>query len=61
MKFSRWPSDIPPLWRKRPRPIQHSGGGSPTPEITELLSFLYSECCTRNKAKKAEKIIQLCK
>ena len=29
--------------------------------LGELLSFLYAECCTRNKAVKPEKIIQLCK
>ena len=29
--------------------------------IEELLSFLYAECCTRNKAVKPERIIQLCK
>jgi DNA-binding transcriptional ArsR family regulator len=32
-----------------------------TDALEELLSFLYAECCTRNKAVKAEKIIQLCK
>jgi ArsR family transcriptional regulator len=32
-----------------------------TTALGELLSFLYSECCTRNKAIKPEKIIQLCK
>ena len=29
--------------------------------LGELLSFLYAECCTRNKAIKPEKVIQLCK
>lgn len=29
--------------------------------LEELLSFLYSECCTRNKAIKPENIIQICK
>lgn len=32
-----------------------------TAALGELLSFLYAECCTRNKAIKPEKIIQLCK
>ncbi len=32
-----------------------------TEVLQELLSFLYAECCTRNKAIKPEKIIQLCK
>jgi ArsR family transcriptional regulator, arsenate/arsenite/antimonite-responsive transcriptional repressor len=32
-----------------------------TEALEELLTFLYAECCTRNKAVKAEKIIQLCK
>jgi DNA-binding transcriptional ArsR family regulator len=32
-----------------------------TEVLQELLSFLYSECCTRNKAIKPETIIQLCK
>jgi DNA-binding transcriptional ArsR family regulator len=27
----------------------------------ELLSFLYSECCTRNRAIKPEAILQLCR
>jgi hypothetical protein len=26
-----------------------------------LLTFLYAECCTRNKAVKPEKIFQICK
>ncbi|HWC96715.1 MAG TPA: metalloregulator ArsR/SmtB family transcription factor [Candidatus Sulfopaludibacter sp.] len=29
--------------------------------LQELLAFLFSECCTRTKTVKAEKIIQLCK
>jgi ArsR family transcriptional regulator, arsenate/arsenite/antimonite-responsive transcriptional repressor len=32
-----------------------------TDALQELLSFLYSECCTRNKAVKPEKIVQLCR
>jgi DNA-binding transcriptional ArsR family regulator len=32
-----------------------------TDALQELLSFLYSECCTRNNAVKPEKIVQLCK
>jgi DNA-binding transcriptional ArsR family regulator len=32
-----------------------------TGALQELLSFLYSECCTRNKAVKPEKIVQLCR
>jgi ArsR family transcriptional regulator, arsenate/arsenite/antimonite-responsive transcriptional repressor len=32
-----------------------------TEALQELLSFLYSECCTRNKAVKPEKIVRLCK
>ena len=32
-----------------------------TSALEELLSFLYAECCTRNKAIKPENIIQLCK
>lgn len=32
-----------------------------TQALEELLSFLYAECCTRNKAVQPEKIIQLCK
>jgi len=31
-----------------------------TQALQELLSFLYAECCTRNKAIKPEKIVQLC-
>jgi len=29
--------------------------------LQELLTFLYAECCTRNKAIKPETIVQLCK
>jgi DNA-binding transcriptional ArsR family regulator len=29
--------------------------------LQELLRFLYSECCTRNKALKPEEIVQICK
>lgn len=29
--------------------------------LEELLSFLYAECCTRSKAVRPEKIVQLCK
>lgn len=29
--------------------------------LQELLTFLYAECCTRNKAVKPETIVQLCK
>jgi len=29
--------------------------------LQELLSFLYAECCTRNKAINPEKIVQICK
>jgi ArsR family transcriptional regulator, arsenate/arsenite/antimonite-responsive transcriptional repressor len=32
-----------------------------TQALQELLSFLYSECCTRNKAIKPEAIVRLCK
>jgi ArsR family transcriptional regulator len=32
-----------------------------TVALQELLGFLYAECCTRNKAIKPYKIIQLCK
>ncbi|HEX3744599.1 MAG TPA: metalloregulator ArsR/SmtB family transcription factor [Bryobacteraceae bacterium] len=32
-----------------------------TAVLEELLSFLYAECCTRNKAIKPTKITQLCK
>jgi ArsR family transcriptional regulator len=29
--------------------------------LQDLLAFLFSECCTRNKAVRPDKIIQLCK
>jgi ArsR family transcriptional regulator, arsenate/arsenite/antimonite-responsive transcriptional repressor len=32
-----------------------------TDALQELLQFLYAECCTRNKAVKPQKIVQLCK
>lgn len=32
-----------------------------TEALQELLTFLYAECCTRNKAVKPEKIVQICK
>jgi len=32
-----------------------------TGALQELLRFLYSECCTRNKALKPNEIIQICK
>src|SRR5579871_6419580 len=32
-----------------------------TEALQELLTFLFSECCTRTKAVKPDKIIQLCK
>jgi len=32
-----------------------------TEALQELLRFLYSECCTRNKALRPEEIIQICK
>lgn len=32
-----------------------------TDVLSELLGFLYAECCTRNKAVKPEAIITLCK
>ena len=32
-----------------------------TQALQELLQFLYSECCTRNKALKPDAIIQCCK
>jgi DNA-binding transcriptional ArsR family regulator len=32
-----------------------------TEALQELLQFLYAECCTRNKALKAQDIIQICK
>src|SRR6266567_3593690 len=32
-----------------------------TDALQELLQFLYSECCTRNKALKPQDVIQICK
>jgi len=32
-----------------------------TEALQEVLSFLYAECCTRNKAIKPETIVRLCK
>jgi ArsR family transcriptional regulator, arsenate/arsenite/antimonite-responsive transcriptional repressor len=32
-----------------------------TDSLQQLLQFLYAECCTRNKALKAEQIVQVCK
>ena len=32
-----------------------------TESLQELLRFLYAECCTRNKALKPERIVQLCR
>jgi ArsR family transcriptional regulator, arsenate/arsenite/antimonite-responsive transcriptional repressor len=32
-----------------------------TEALQELLQFLYAECCTRNKAVKPERVIQICK
>lgn len=32
-----------------------------TESLQELMGFLYSECCTRNKAVKPEDFVQLCK
>ena len=32
-----------------------------TEALQELLTFLYAECCTRNKAVKHEKITQICR
>lgn len=32
-----------------------------TETLEELLNFLYAECCTRNRAIKPEKIIQICR
>jgi ArsR family transcriptional regulator, arsenate/arsenite/antimonite-responsive transcriptional repressor len=32
-----------------------------TESLQELLGFLYSECCTRNKALKPEDVVQICK
>ncbi len=31
-----------------------------TEALQELLQFLYSECCTRNKALKTEDIVEIC-
>ncbi len=32
-----------------------------TDALQEILQFLYSECCTRNKAVKPQDIIQICR
>src|SRR5580765_352714 len=32
-----------------------------TAGLQELLSFLYAECCTRNKAIRPETVVQICK
>jgi ArsR family transcriptional regulator, arsenate/arsenite/antimonite-responsive transcriptional repressor len=32
-----------------------------TEALQELLQFLYSECCTRNKALRPEEIVQICR
>ena len=32
-----------------------------TEALQQLLQFLYAECCTRNKAVKPERIVQICK
>ncbi len=32
-----------------------------TDALQEILQFLYSECCTRNKALRPESIVQICK
>ena len=32
-----------------------------TDALQDLLSFLYSECCTRNQALRPEEIVQMCK
>jgi DNA-binding transcriptional ArsR family regulator len=32
-----------------------------TDALQQLLSFLYAECCTRNKAVPPDKIVQLCR
>ena len=32
-----------------------------TEALEELLSFLYAECCTRNKAVKPDRVITICK
>jgi len=29
--------------------------------LQDLLTFLYAECCTRNKAVKPEDIVRICK
>lgn len=31
-----------------------------TGALRELLSFLYAECCTRNRAVKSEEVLQIC-
>ena len=31
-----------------------------TSALQELLSFLYAECCTRNKAIKPERVVRMC-
>jgi DNA-binding transcriptional ArsR family regulator len=32
-----------------------------TEALQELLTFLYAECCTRNKAVKPESVFQICR
>ena len=32
-----------------------------TVALQEILTFLYAECCTRNKAIKPEQVVQICK
>jgi len=32
-----------------------------TESLQQLLGFLYAECCSRSKAIKPEKIVQICK
>ncbi|HEY1339714.1 MAG TPA: metalloregulator ArsR/SmtB family transcription factor [Bryobacteraceae bacterium] len=32
-----------------------------TQTLQELLSFLYAECCTRNKAIRPDQVVQICK
>jgi DNA-binding transcriptional ArsR family regulator len=32
-----------------------------TEALRELLTFLYSECCTRNKAVKPESVVRICR
>jgi ArsR family transcriptional regulator, arsenate/arsenite/antimonite-responsive transcriptional repressor len=32
-----------------------------TEALQELLQFLYAECCTRNRAVKPERIVQICR